>query len=174
MTVREFKAADFPAVCRIYADAKGEELKFEPHSFQVTPLEQDEGILAAFNESDVIVFDDGKVRGFAATFSGQLRALFVHGEARGNGIGQALLNAVVDKETEGVSLNVASRTQMPSGFMHAMGSRLLEKRRGTILVSTSPTSRCNWLVLSNKRFRRYAACGLSVPEYRRSYHERQP
>jgi len=107
MTVREFRAADFPAVCRIYADAKGEELKFEPHSFQVTPLEQDEGILAAFNESDVIVFDDGKVRGFAATFSGQLRVLFVHGEARGNGIGQALLNAVVDKETEGVSLNVA-------------------------------------------------------------------
>jgi len=107
MTVRDFEAADFPAVCRIYIDAKREELKFEPYPFEVTPLEQDEAILSAFNESDVIVFDDGAVRGFAATFSGQLRALFVDGDARGKGIGQALLDAVLARETAGVSLNVA-------------------------------------------------------------------
>lgn len=107
MTVRDYKAADFPAVCRIYVDAKREELKFEPRAITVTPLEQDDGILTAFKESHVIVFDDGAVRGFAATFAGQLRALFVHGDARGNGIGQALLDAVVANEAEGVSLNVA-------------------------------------------------------------------
>jgi putative acetyltransferase len=107
MTVREFKAADFPSVCRIYLEAKREELKFEPYPFEVTPFEQDEGILAAFNESDVIVFHDGEVRGFAATFSGQLRALFVDGENRGKGIGQALLDAVVARGAGGVSLNVA-------------------------------------------------------------------
>lgn len=107
MTVRKFKAADFPAVCRIYLDAKREELKFEPYPLDVTPLEQDDDILAAFNESAVTVFDDGAVRGFAATFADQLRALFVDGEVRGKGIGQALLDAVVAKGTEGVSLNVA-------------------------------------------------------------------
>jgi len=53
------------------------------------------------------VFDDGEVRGFAATFAGQLKALFVDGEARGRGIGQALLDTVVARETEGISLNVA-------------------------------------------------------------------
>jgi len=108
MTVREFKATDFPAVCRIYLEAKREELKFEPRPFEITPLDQDEGILAAFNESDVTVFDDGEVRGFAATFAGQLRALFVDGEVRGRGIGQALLDTVVvAKGTEGIFLNVA-------------------------------------------------------------------
>jgi putative acetyltransferase len=107
MTVRAFTAADFPSVCRIYLEAKREELKFEPYPFEVTPLEQDEGILAAFNESDVIVFDDGEVRGFAATFAGQLRALFVDGENRGKGIGQALVDAMVARGTEDVHVNVA-------------------------------------------------------------------
>jgi len=106
MTVRVFVAADFPALCRIYLDAKREELKFESSPLGIVPLEQDEAILAAFKESDVIVFDDGAVRGFAATFSGQLRALFVHGDSRGKGIGQALLDAVLAKQ-KGVSLNVA-------------------------------------------------------------------
>jgi len=107
MTVRVFVAADFPALCRIYLDAKREELKFESSPLEIVPLEQDEAILVAFKESDVIVFDDGAVHGFAATFSGQLRALFVHGDSRGKGIGQALLDAVLAKQTRGVSLNVA-------------------------------------------------------------------
>ncbi|WP_426319066.1 GNAT family N-acetyltransferase [Pseudoduganella sp. R-43] len=107
MTVRDFKASDFPAVCRIYLEAKREELKFESRPFNVTPLNQDEALLAAFDESDVIVFDDGTVRGFAATFAGQLRALFVDGEVRGRGIGQSLLDAVLARGTEGISLNVA-------------------------------------------------------------------
>lgn len=107
MTVREFKAADFPAICRIYLDAKREELKFEHYPPDVTPLDEDDGILMAFNESEVTVFDDGAVRGFAATFAGQLRALFVDGDVRGQGIGQALLDAAVKKGTQGLSLNVA-------------------------------------------------------------------
>lgn len=39
MTVRDYQAVDFPAVCRIYIDAKREELKFEPHPIPVMPLE---------------------------------------------------------------------------------------------------------------------------------------
>lgn len=44
MTVRDFEAADFRAVCRIYIDAKRDELKFEPDPVEVAPLEQDEAI----------------------------------------------------------------------------------------------------------------------------------
>lgn len=146
MTVRDFEANDFSAVCRIYAEAKREELKFEPQPIEVTPLNEDGGILAAFNESDVIVFDDVAVRGFAATYAGQLRALFVHGDARGKGIGQVLLDAVVAREVEGVSLNVARsnvdaiRFYSRNGFSIAgetvkqysgFGITYLQMRRGT-------------------------------------------
>lgn len=107
MTVRHYTPKDFPAVCRIYADAKRDELRFENHSFEVVPLEQDDVILAAFHESAIRVFDDGKVLGFAASHQGQLRALFVDREARGKGIGQALLDAVLASEAGAVTLNVA-------------------------------------------------------------------
>lgn len=108
MTIRHYTTKDFPAICSIYADAKRDELQFEGHSFDVTPLARDDAILAAFNESVVTVFDDGvEVLGFAAAFEGQLRALFVGRNARGRGVGQALLDAVLANETGGVSLNVA-------------------------------------------------------------------
>jgi len=123
MTVRPYTEQDFPAVCRIYADAKRDELRFESHAVDVTPLDQDDLILAAFHESTVLVFEDGKVQGFAASHQGQLRALFVDREARGKGTGQALLDAVLASETGVVSLNVARsnvnavRFYMRNGFV---------------------------------------------------------
>lgn len=108
MTVRAYTPEDFPAVCRIYRDAKRAELRFEPRRFEFTPLEQDAGMLAAFNESSVLVYDDGEVQGFSATFDGQLRALFVQGGARGKGIGQALLNAVIANTPSAITLAVAA------------------------------------------------------------------
>lgn len=107
MAVRRFKDADFPAVCRIYIGAKRDELEFENGEFEITPLEQDAVILAAFKESDVLVFETNEVLGFAATFDRQLRALFVRGDARGKGVGHALLNAVFASTSESVILNVA-------------------------------------------------------------------
>lgn len=105
--VRPYQPSDFTAVCRIYADAKRVELKFERGVPNFTPLEKDDVILAAFMESDVVVYEGDDVVGFAASYAGQLRALFVHGAARGRGVGQALLNAVLADAESGVSLHVA-------------------------------------------------------------------
>lgn len=107
MTVRGYTSADFPSVCRIYLEAKPDELRLEPGHFEFTPLEQDPVILPAFLESSVLVYDDGEVQGFSATFEGQLRALFVRRSARGQGVGQALLSAVLANASGDVSLNVA-------------------------------------------------------------------
>ncbi|UTY59591.1 GNAT family N-acetyltransferase [Massilia sp. erpn] len=107
MAVRPYIEADFQAVCRIYLDAKRDELAFERGDFLITPLDQDAAIRAAFNESAVLVFDSGEILGFSAAFEGQLRALFVHSSARGRGVGAALLNAVLAEVTQGLSLNVA-------------------------------------------------------------------
>ena len=105
--VRDYAAEDFAAVCRIYLEAKPDELRFETASFDFTPLGQDPVLLAAFNESDVIVYEADGVQGFAAVFAGQLRALFVQRASRGQGVGQALLNAALEKTPGVITLNVA-------------------------------------------------------------------
>lgn len=105
--VRSYVDQDFPAICRIYLEAKPDELRFESAVFDFTPLEQDAVLLAAFKQSDVIVYEAEGVQGFAAVFGGQLRALFVQRASRGQGVGQALLNAVLQKTPGAMTLNVA-------------------------------------------------------------------
>ena len=106
MTVRGFNELDFPAVCSIYIKAKHDELQFESRNFEITPLEEDAVILAAFKESVVLVFEEEEVLGFAALYGNQLRAMFVRRDARGKGVGQALLDAAHSGNKELV-LNVA-------------------------------------------------------------------
>jgi ribosomal protein S18 acetylase RimI-like enzyme len=106
-SLRDYADQDFAAVCRIYLEAKPDELRFESASFDFTPLEQDATLLAAFRQSDVIVYDAGGVQGFVAVFDGQLRALFVQRASRGQGVGQALLDAVLQKAPGVITLNVA-------------------------------------------------------------------
>lgn len=106
-SVRDYAAEDFTEVCRIYLEAKQDELPFESASFDFMPLEQNPALLAAFNESDVIVYDADGVQGFAAVCGGQLRALFVQRASRGQGVGQALLKAVFEKTPGVITLNVA-------------------------------------------------------------------
>lgn len=117
MTVREFVETDFDAVCRVYLDAKRDELALESSLLLVTPLDRDPAILAAFRESTILVFDRGGVLGFSATFGPQLRALFVHSRARGTGIGGALLRAVCARNGQ-LAVNVA-RSNIPARRFYA-------------------------------------------------------
>jgi putative acetyltransferase len=106
MTVRGFSELDFPAICDVYIEAKHDELKFENGNFEIVPLEEDTGILAAFKESIALVFEEEEILGFAALYDNQLRAMFVRRDARGKGVGQALLEAARSENKELV-LNVA-------------------------------------------------------------------
>ena len=121
MRVRRFDEADLADVCRIYVDAKRDELAYERKVIDVIPLQGDAVILAAFRESDVIVCDNGAVLGFAAVFDGQLRALFVHSDARGRGVGQALLNAALAHAPGGLSLHVAASNLKARRFYERSG-----------------------------------------------------
>ncbi|NVD97819.1 GNAT family N-acetyltransferase [Massilia sp. BJB1822] len=121
MAVRPYIETDFQAVCRIYLDAKRDELAFERGDFLITPLDQDAVIRAAFKESAVLVFESDEVLGFSATFDGQLRALFVHSSARGRGAGGALLNAVLAEAPQGISLNVAKSNEGARRFYEEHG-----------------------------------------------------
>lgn len=107
MVVRDFTELDFPAVCSIYIEAKSDELQFENANFEITALDKDAVLLAAFRESAVLVFDDKEVLGFAALYGNQLRAMFVRRDVRGKGVGQALLDAARSQTDREIILNVA-------------------------------------------------------------------
>jgi putative acetyltransferase len=121
MRVRDYDEQDFEAVAAVYADAKLDELRFEPQPFTLTPLSEDPAILAAFKESDILVCEANGIAGFAASVPGQLRALFVRSDARGRGVGQALLRAVMAKEGGPLSLNVAKSNAPAIGFYEKFG-----------------------------------------------------
>ena len=124
MHVRDYDEQDFEAVAAVYANAKLDELRFEQRPFTLTPLGDDPVILSAFRESTVLVCEDGGIGGivgFAASAPGQLRALFVHSDARGRGVGQALLSAVMAKERGPLSLNVAKSNTPAVGFYEKFG-----------------------------------------------------
>ena len=119
--VRQFNQEDLADICRIYIDAKRDELANEGKVVDIVPLEDDAVILAAFRESEVIVCEHGGVMGFAAMFDGQLRALFVHREARGRGVGHALLNAALARAPGGLSLHVAESNLNARQFYERSG-----------------------------------------------------
>lgn len=124
MRIREFTEPDFPAVCKIYIEAKQDELQFERGNFKIIPLDQDAAILAAFRDSLVLVFEEEEVLGFAALSGNQLRAMFVARNARGKGVGQALLDATRLRKTELV-LNVAQSN---------LGARKFYARNGFVVT----------------------------------------
>jgi putative acetyltransferase len=121
MTIRDYREADFSGVEEVYANSKLDELKSEPRGFRLIPLSAAPAVLAAFNESEVIVYEEGRILGFAASYHGQLRALFVHVDARGRGVGRALLNAVIAKEVGPISLNVAKSNALARIFYEGYG-----------------------------------------------------
>ena len=88
MTVRSFNELDFSAVCSIYIEAKHDELQFENRNFEITPLEEDAVILAAFKESVVLVFEEEEILGFAALYDNQLRAMFVRRRSEERRVGK--------------------------------------------------------------------------------------
>ncbi|MGV7207683.1 N-acetyltransferase family protein [Oxalobacteraceae bacterium A2-2] len=122
MKIRPYQAADFPAICAIYADAKRDELG--PVQVDIIPLQDDPGLLAAFHESQVTVCEDGEVLGFSATFEGQLRALFIHSGARGKGAGGALLAAALASPQPCTSLRVAQTNVRAIKFYERHGFKV--------------------------------------------------
>ena len=135
VTVRKYRETDFAAVAAVYADAKLYELRSAGCDAPLVPLNEETALLAAFQESDVLVYDADGVSGFAATCGGQLRALFVHGTARGRGIGSALPAEVLKANPGELSLHVAESNEP---------AMQLYRRHGFVATSNSIRHYHDW------------------------------
>ncbi|OCQ23566.1 hypothetical protein A7985_06390 [Pseudoalteromonas luteoviolacea] len=108
MKIRALTNHDWPVIFDIYAKSKLDELQNESQDFMLVPLEHDTQRLTELEESDVYICEHGKVMGFGAIFKNEIRALFVHPNYRGCGVGQTLLEKLQSVGQRTISLNVAN------------------------------------------------------------------
>lgn len=113
MPIRPIEADDFDVIARIYALSKLDELRFEHQEFELLPLEQDPKRLAELMESRIYVYDDKGIRGYGAVHGAEIRALFVHPQARGMSIGARLLEHLL-LETQGPPRLYVAKTNAPA------------------------------------------------------------
>ncbi len=122
MSIRQFLENDFPAIKDIYARSKLDELRFENQTFQLLPLERDARRLAELRESDIFVYEvDSRVVAYGALFKSEVRALFVHPDVRGLGIGRSLLEFLLSKIVRSANLYVAKNNAPAKKFYRAYG-----------------------------------------------------
>lgn len=66
MIIRPYREQDYREVRRTYAQSKLDELRFECESFELLPLEEDEGRYRSLFESNVYVYEEEAVLGYGA------------------------------------------------------------------------------------------------------------
>lgn len=92
MSIREYIEDDLPAIFDIYGRSKLDELNFEDKVFTLLPLAKDEARLRGLMESDIYVYQEhNRLSGYGAVCGNEIRALFVHPDFRGKGVGKILL-----------------------------------------------------------------------------------
>lgn len=107
MSIRKYTVNDYPAVLEIYSKAKLDELRYENNIFELLPLDKDNVRLAGLIESEIYLYDNGRVLGYGAICDKEIRALFVLPESRGLGVGKVLLEFLISQISGVVSLYVA-------------------------------------------------------------------
>ncbi len=108
MSIREYLESDYRSILNIYNSSKLDELRFESDVFELLPFEEDEVRSNQILESNIYVYGDKDIRGFCAYKGTEIRALFVHPDARGKGIGIQLLEYMLSNIAGSATLYVAS------------------------------------------------------------------
>ena len=101
MYVRQAETGDVSRIAEIFVFVRREKFfpifQYEPYSFgelQVLPVAR-EYLDSPSRLQDVLVYDDGIVRGFLETDGSEIKHLYVESFFRGQGIGGALLEQAV-------------------------------------------------------------------------------
>jgi putative acetyltransferase len=141
MNIRKYSQNDYPQILEIYATSKLDELKYENTNFELLPLDKDEIRLAQIYESDIYVYGTRDAVGFCAYSGSEIRALFVHPDYRGKGIGVSLLEFMLSHIMGTVTLYVAA-SNYPAIKLY--------QKYGFKIISEFNTTYNNKAVLANK------------------------
>lgn len=132
MSIRPVTPDDCQAIAHIYDHSKLDELIHEDKTFELLPLNKDAKRLAELKQSDVYVYEQNGVQAYGAIYQSELRALFVHSNSRGKGIGKILLEFLLSKLTpspidNSVTLNVAKSNQPAKALYAQYGFKVIEE-----------------------------------------------
>ena len=108
MTIQKYSHSDYNQLLEIYSASKLDELKYENTVFELLPLDKDEIRLAQILESEVYMYSNKYAVGFCAYSGSEIRALFVHPDSRGKGIGVSLLEFMLSNIIGAATLYVAA------------------------------------------------------------------
>lgn len=141
MSIRRIQKSDYPAIFNIYENAKLDELRFEENHYVFLPLVEDERRFRELKESEIYVYDDGNVIAYGAIFAKHIRAIYVHSDFRGRGIGTTFLEFFISKINGKISLDIAK---------HNLPAKKLYEKYGFEVVNEFTTSYNGIDAIANK------------------------
>ena len=127
MSIRKYKADDFPIVSEIYASSKLDEVINEDSEFTLIPLEKDDKRLSILMASDIYVYDEQGILGYGAHDGPEITALYVHPRHRGRGVGITLLKYLLSKIPQQAYLYVAKSNTLAIGIYQKFGFEIIEE-----------------------------------------------
>jgi len=117
LSIRSYRDSDLDSVLDIYRHSKLDELKFEVGDFELIPLNQDQSRWLKFKDSNVYVYDKNGVVAYCALNENHIEAIYVYPEERRKGIARKLLEFMLSKLENDISLNVA-KNNLPAKSLY--------------------------------------------------------
>ncbi|MCG7562385.1 MULTISPECIES: GNAT family N-acetyltransferase [Pseudoalteromonas] len=141
MTIRMYSEVDFQSIEKIYNLSKLDELSQEDTLFTLLPLSEDKERSKLLFESQIFVYELESIVAFCAIFESEIRALFVHPNYRGHGIGKDLLEHLLSLTSRSASLYVAASNSF---------AKEMYKKSGFVITETFETTYNSVKVTVNK------------------------
>lgn len=111
----------------IYAASKLDELRYEEARFELLPLENDPKRLGLLLESEIYIYEEDRIAGYGAKHGAEIRALFVHPDSRGKGIGRGLLEFLLARIAGPANLYVARSNSPAKNLYMQYGFEVVEE-----------------------------------------------
>lgn len=130
MTIRPFETGDLPGVLAVYAASKLDELRNEGRVPALVALDHDAERFATFQRSTVFVCGDTALLGYGACHGREITGLFVHPDARGQGLGGRLLAHLLDTHPRIDRLSVVASNAAAQTLYRRFGFEVVDTWMG--------------------------------------------